>query len=87
MNDLFSDQLSQEEKWAVEIQVCRDQVEERVMHALSLGRSKAKRKELYKSWRLLHGDDIARESAKFTEALISGEVEMPKWFRSRRKYG
>lgn len=87
MSDLFTEQLTQEEKWAIEIQHCRDQVEQRVTHALSLGRSQAKRKELYKSWRLLHGDDIARESAKFTEALISGKVQMPKWFRSRRFYG
>lgn len=84
MSDLFSDQLTEEEKWAVEIQACRDKVEERVMHALSLGRSKAKRKELYQTWRLLYGDDIARESAKLVEAIINGKIEVPKWFRARR---
>lgn len=84
MNDLFSDQLSQEEKWQIEIQECRDRVETRVMQALAIGRNKTKRKELYKTWRTQYGDDIARESAKMSEAIIKGDLEMPKWFRARR---
>ena len=84
MNDLFSDQLSQEEKWAIEIQECRDRVETRVMQALAIGRNKTKRKELYQTWRTQFGDDIARESAKLAEVIIKGDLEMPKWFRARR---
>jgi hypothetical protein len=85
MGDLFTDQLSQEEKWAIEIQDCRDRVESRVMEALALGRAKTKRKELYKSWRTQYGDDIAKESAKLVEAIIKGDLEIPKWFRIRRR--
>lgn len=84
MPDLFDDQLTQEEKWQIQLQECRDRVESRVMAALQLGRAKTKRKELYKLWRTQYGDDIAKESAKLTEAIIKGEMEIPKWFRIRR---
>jgi len=85
VSDLFTDQLSQEEKWAIQIQECRDKVEVRVMSSLALGRAKTKRKELYKSWRTQYGDDIAKESAKLAEAILKGDLEMPKWFRARRR--
>ena len=84
MGDLFTDQLSQEERWAIEIQECRDRVEARVVEAISIGRYKIRRKELYKKWRTQYGDDIARESAKLAEAIIKGDMDMPKWFRLRR---
>lgn len=84
MQDLFEEQLSQEERWAVEAQECRDRVEARVHQALALGRAKTKRKELYQQWRIQYGDEIAKESAKLTEAILKGDIETPKWFRSRR---
>jgi hypothetical protein len=41
-------------------------------------RTKKKRKELYYSWRELHGDDLARESAKLSEAALAGELDLNK---------
>ena len=83
MADLFEEELNQEERWAKEIRECQIAVQIRVDSALALGRNKAKRKALYQAWRKEFGDDIARESAKFTEALINGTVRRPKWFFGR----
>lgn len=86
MNDLFQDQekeLTQEEIWARDIRATQMAVQIRVDTALSLGRNKTKRKALYQSWRKEFGDDIARESARFAEALINGKVRRPKWFMGR----
>lgn len=80
MNDLFEQELTQEERWAKEIRETQIAVQMRVDSALLLARNKTKRKALYQSWRKEFGDDIARESARFTEALISGKVRRPKWF-------
>lgn len=82
MNDLFADQepVDQEELWKKQIRETQLAVQMRVDTALLLARNKTKRKALYQSWRKEFGDDIARESAKFTEALIAGKVRRPKWF-------
>lgn len=80
MSDLFEEPLSQEEIWKQQIKETQLAVQMRVDTALQLARHKTKRKALYQSWRKEFGDDIARESAKFTEALISGKVRRPKWF-------
>lgn len=83
MSDLFEAELTQEEIWARDIRACQLAVQQRVDTALALGRNQTKRKALYQVWRKEFGDDIARESAKFTEALISGKVRRPAWFMGR----
>lgn len=50
----------------------------RVERAVSL-KSPTRRKELYMEWRELLGDDCARESARFAEAVISGEDYLVKF--------
>jgi hypothetical protein len=50
----------------------------RVELAVSL-KSPTRRKELYMQWRELLGDDCARESARFAEAVISGEDYLVKF--------
>jgi hypothetical protein len=84
MADLFEDQAkNQEELWAIQIQECQWEVQGRVDAALALGRAKTKRKELYARWRKEFGDDIARESARLAEAILTGKIQRPKWFRGR----
>jgi hypothetical protein len=81
VNDLFEAQLTQEERWQIEIRKTQVAFQQRVEEAWPLGRKPTKRKEIYQRWRKEFGDDIARESARFVEALIKGEVKRPRWFR------
>jgi hypothetical protein len=57
----------------------RDRFSKRIADGVKLRSSKASRKELYKKWRIELGDDVARESAKYVEALLDGKVGWPKW--------
>lgn len=82
MNDLFEKELTQEERWNLEIKECQVRVQMRVEQAIAT-RSKVKRKELYKSWRQVYGDDIARESAKLAEMILTGVRPRPKWFENK----
>lgn len=82
MADLFEDQAtSQEELWQIQIKETQIAFQRRVETGWILGRKVSKRKELYAKWRKELGDDIARESARFVEALLKGDVKRPRWFR------
>lgn len=84
MADLFEDQAkSQEELWQIQLKETQIAFQQRVETAWVLARKVTARKALYAKWRKELGDDIARESARFTEALIKHEVRRPKWFRDR----
>lgn len=84
MADLFADQaLSQEELWQIQIKETQIAFQQRVETACVLARKVKERKALYAKWRKELGDDIARESARFAEALIKGEIRRPRWFRDR----
>ncbi len=84
MADLFEDQAkSQEELWQIQIKETQIAFQRRVETAVVLARKLKERKALYAKWRKELGDDIARESARFTEALIKGQVNRPRWFRDR----
>jgi hypothetical protein len=63
--------LEQEEKWARELRECRLRLIKRVREASSLT-SPTRRTALYQQWRAELGDNGARESAKFAEAVIAG---------------
>ena len=71
--------IDQEEIWAREIKECQVRLQLRVEKAIAT-RHKTKRKLLYQEWREKFGDDLARESAKFAEKIISGQMDRPKWF-------
>lgn len=81
--DLFEDQAqSQEELWQIQIKEAQIRFQQRVETALALANKKTKRKELYSKWRKELGDDVARESARFAEAMMLGSIRRPKWFRA-----
>lgn len=61
----------QEALWAKQLNECRIRLVDRVKLAVSTT-SPTKRTELYQRWRKELGDDTARESAKFAEAVIAG---------------
>lgn len=67
--------LEQEEKWAQELRECRLRLIARVREAVALT-SPTRRLALYQKWRVEHGDNIARESAKFSEAVIAGRRKL-----------
>ena len=84
MADLFEDQAkSQEELWQIQIQETQIAFQQRVETGWVLARKLKERKALYAKWRKELGDDIARESARFVEAIIKGDVKRPRWFRDR----
>jgi hypothetical protein len=58
--------------------------ETRVVTAYRLQNLPGKRSLLYQEWRKIHGDDTARESAKFSEALIAGKIPWPRWFTKKQ---
>lgn len=61
----------QEAIWARQLNECRIRLVERVKLAVSTT-SPTRRTALYQQWRKEHGDNTARESAKFAEAVIAG---------------
>lgn len=63
--------LEQEAKWAQELRESRLRFIQRVREAISFT-SPTKRTALYVSWRKDLGDNAARETAKFAEAVIAG---------------
>lgn len=81
MPDLFDEPKDQEQIWREQIVECQTRFQMRVLEALEYARNKTKRKAIYQRWRQELGDDVARESARFVEALILGKVKWPKWFR------
>ena len=85
MTDLFLNEMSQEERWHLEIKECQVRLQIRVEKAIAM-RSKTKRKELYQEWRKDLGDDVARESAKLAEFILGGVVDRPKWFEKKYQF-
>ena len=65
----------QEQVWAQQLHDCRVRFVERVRTAIAI-RSPGKRRELYQTWRAEIGDDAARESAKYAEAVLSGRITL-----------
>ena len=51
----------------------------RIEEGAALRRNQKERKQLYARWRQEFGDDVARESAKYVEALLAGKVGWPKF--------
>ena len=74
-SDLFEDPISKQ------LAESRERLGKRIEEGAKLRRSKAARKELYKKWRIELGDDVARESARYVEALLEGKVGWPKWYK------
>ena len=60
-----------EERWAKELHEARLKFLARVKLGASMS-SPTRRRALYQDWRKELGDDIARESAKFVEAVLEG---------------
>ena len=67
--------MEQEARWAKELHEARLRFIERVRAATKLV-SPTRRRALYQEWRQEFGDDIARESAKFSEAVIGGRRKL-----------
>lgn len=67
--------LEQEERWAKELAECRRRLVERVKKGVYLS-SPTRRRALYQEWRKELGDDCARESAKFVEAIFEGRAKL-----------
>lgn len=71
------EQEQQERIWEQQKRECLERFVKRVKQAVVI-RSPGKRSELYQSWRKEHGDNVARESAKFAEAVLSGRISLYK---------
>lgn len=67
--------LEQEQRWAQELRESRLRLIARVREASSMS-SPTRRMALYQQWRTQIGDNAARESAKFTEAVIGGRRQL-----------
>lgn len=67
--------MEQEARWASELHDARLRFIERVRAATRLA-SPTRRRALYEEWRKEFGDDVARESAKFSEAVIGGRRKL-----------
>lgn len=65
----------QEKLWAEQLHECRVRLVKRVEQAVVI-RSPGKRTELYQSWRKEHGDNVARESARYAEGVLSGRLTL-----------
>ena len=61
----------------------RDNLCKRLEDGVKLRGNKAGRKDLYKKWRAEIGDNAARESARYVEALLDGKVGWPKWYKRK----
>jgi hypothetical protein len=72
-SDLFDDPVQQQ------LVETRKRFMARIEEGAQLRRSKQARRGLYARWRKEFGDDIARESAKYVEALLAGKVGWPKF--------
>ena len=83
MDDLFEQELTQEEKWKKQLDETRKRFIERVEAGVKLRSNKQKRKALYQQWRKDYGDITARESAKYVEALLVGKVGWPKFYKQQ----
>jgi hypothetical protein len=76
----LNDPSNQEKIWQEEIRASRLRFKARVEEALKFRTNAKNRKEVYARWRQEVGDVVARESARFVEAYINGQVDWPRWF-------
>lgn len=67
--------LEQEQRWAQELRESRLRLIARVREASSMS-SPTRRMALYQQWRQELGDTCARESAKFSEAIVGGRRKL-----------
>lgn len=74
------EQKELEEKWASQLFDLRSKFKARVEGALNYAGKKTKRKLYYSALKEEIGADAAREVAKFSEAIITGQIQRPKWF-------
>jgi hypothetical protein len=65
------DFVEQEQQLAAQLRECRVRLIDRVRAASSMS-SPTRRMALYQEWRKELGDITARESAKFSEAVVGG---------------
>jgi hypothetical protein len=72
---------SSEAIWAQQLVECQQRFVERIEEAVKLRNNKKARKDLYQQWRRELGDDTARESANYVEALLVGKVGWPKFYK------
>lgn len=72
---------SSEAIWAQQLAECQQRFVERIEEAVKLRNNKKARKDLYQQWRHELGDDTARESANYVEALLAGKVGWPKFYK------
>lgn len=63
----------QEREWAQQLADCRRRFVARVKEAVRYT-SPTRRYALYQEWRRTLGDDIARESARYTEGVLEGRL-------------
>lgn len=74
----------QETLLAQQLAECQQRFIARIEEALKLRTNKKARKELYQKWRKELGDDTARESANYVEALLMGKVGWPKFHKQAK---
>jgi len=67
--------MEQEQSWALELRESRLRLIARVREASSMS-SPTRRMTLYQQWRTQIGDNAARESAKFSEAVVGGRRKL-----------
>jgi len=67
--------LDQEQEWARQLREARVRLVERVRAASCLS-SPSRRMALYQQWRTEIGDNAARESAKYAEAVVGGRRQL-----------
>jgi len=67
--------MEQEQSWALELRESRLRLIARVREASSMS-SPTRRMALYQQWRTQIGDNAARESAKFSEAVVGGRRKL-----------
>jgi hypothetical protein len=65
----------QEREWAQQLAECRRRFVARVKDAVRYT-SPTRRYALYQEWRQQFGDDIARESARYTEGVMAGRLSI-----------
>lgn len=74
----------QETLWAQQLAECQQRFIARIEEASKLRTNKKARKELYQKWRKELGDDAARESANYVEALLMGKIGWPKFHKQAK---
>lgn len=72
-SDLFADPVAEQ------LAECQKRFLARINEAIPHRNNRKKRREIYQRWREEFGDIVAKESAKYVEALLDGKVGWPKF--------